>query len=42
MAISMQHKRALFWVLGIVTLLALTDLAWAQIASAIGHCLSPF
>jgi hypothetical protein len=42
MTISLQHKRALFWGLGILALFALTNLAWAQIASAIGHCFSSF
>jgi hypothetical protein len=42
MAFTLKHKRALFWSLGILTGLALADLAWAQIASAIGHCFSPF
>jgi hypothetical protein len=42
MAVTMQHKRALFWGLGILTLFALTNLAWAQIASALGRCFSQF
>jgi hypothetical protein len=42
MGVTLQHKRALFWGLGILTGLALANLAWAQIANAIGHCLSPF
>jgi len=41
MAISVRRKRALFWALGIVTTLVLINIAWAQIASAIGHCFSP-
>ena len=42
MAITVQRKRAFFWVLGIVTALALMNIAWAQIANAIGQCFSPF
>jgi hypothetical protein len=42
MAFSLQHKRALFWGLGILTGLALANLAWTQIASAVGGCFSPF
>ena len=42
MAITLQHKRALFWGLGILTLFALTNLAWAQIAHAITQCFTPF
>jgi hypothetical protein len=42
MAFTLQHKRALFWGLGILTVFVLADLAWAQIANAIGHCFSPF
>jgi hypothetical protein len=38
-AITLQQKRALFWGLGILTLFALTNLAWAQIAKAIGSCI---
>jgi hypothetical protein len=42
MAITLQQKRALCWGLGILTLFALTDLAWAQIAKSIGSCLLRF
>jgi hypothetical protein len=42
MAITVQRKRALFWALGILTMLVLMNVAWAQIANAIGHCFSPF
>ena len=42
MAITLQRKRALFWALGILTALVLMSIAWAQIANAIGQCLSPF
>ncbi|MGB7433789.1 MAG: hypothetical protein WBR26_23615 [Candidatus Acidiferrum sp.] len=40
MAMTLQRKRALLWALGILTALVLMNVAWAQIASAIGHCLS--
>jgi hypothetical protein len=42
MAFTLQHKRALFWGLGILTVFVLTNLAWAQIAHAISKCLDPF
>jgi hypothetical protein len=42
MGFTFQQKRALFWGLGILTGLLLADLAWSQIARAIGQCLSPF
>jgi len=42
MGFTLQQKRALFWALGIVAAFLLAHLAWAQIGSAIGHCVSPF
>jgi len=42
MAITVQRKRALFWAFGILTALVLMNVAWAQIANALGHCFSPF
>jgi hypothetical protein len=42
MGFTLQHKRALFWGLGILTGFVLANLAWSQIASAIGRCFSPF
>ena len=42
MGFSLQQKRALFWGLGILTGLLLANLAWTQIANAIGRCFSPF
>ena len=39
MAVTLQQKRALFWGLGILTLVTLSKIAWAQIAASI--C-SPF
>jgi len=40
MALTLQHKRALFWGLGILGLFILTDLAWSQIANAVCRCFS--
>jgi hypothetical protein len=40
MAISLQQKRALLWGLGILTVLVLTSVAWAQICASITHCFS--
>jgi hypothetical protein len=42
MAVTQQRKQALFWALGILAALVLMNLAWAQIASALAQCLSPF
>ncbi len=42
MGYTLQHKRALFWGLGILTGFVLANLAWSEIASAIGRCFSPF
>ena len=42
MGFTLQQKRALFWGLGILAGFALAHLAWAQIASGISHCFSPF
>jgi hypothetical protein len=41
MGFTLQQKRALFWGLGILTVLVLTNLAWTEIANAIGRCFSP-
>jgi hypothetical protein len=40
MAISLQQKRALLWGLGILTVLVLASVAWAQICASIAHCFS--
>ncbi len=42
MAVTQQRKQAFFWALGILTALVLMNVAWAQIASALTQCLSPF
>jgi hypothetical protein len=42
MAFTLQHKRALFWGVGILTGFALANLAWAQIAHAVSLCFSSF
>ncbi len=36
MSFTLQQKKALYWGVGILTLFALANLAWAQIAKAIG------
>jgi len=40
MNFTLQHKRALFWGLGILAGLVLANLAWSQIANAICRCFS--
>jgi hypothetical protein len=35
MAVTLQHKRALFWGLGILITLLLVNVAWAQIAATV-------
>jgi len=42
MAVTVQQKRALFWGLGILIVLVLMNVAWVQIANALGHCISLF
>jgi hypothetical protein len=42
MPATVQQKRALFWGLGILVVLVLVNIAWAQIASALGQCFSPY
>ena len=42
MSLTMQQKRGMFWVLGILAMVTLTSVAWSQIHSAIGHCISMF
>jgi hypothetical protein len=42
MGFKLPHKRAIFWGLGILTGFVLANLAWSQIASAIGRYFSPF
>ncbi|MGB7844886.1 MAG: hypothetical protein WBL63_04670 [Candidatus Acidiferrum sp.] len=42
MAVTVQQKRALLWGLGILVVLVLVNVAWAQIANALGHCFSPY
>jgi hypothetical protein len=42
MAVRLPEKRALFWGLGIVVVLVLVNVAWAQICSALTHCFSAF
>jgi hypothetical protein len=42
MVVTMQRKRVLFWGLGIVIVLVLMNVAWAQIAAGLGLCLRSF
>jgi hypothetical protein len=42
MAITAQRKRALCWAVGILSALVLMNVAWAQIANAIGNCFLRF
>ena len=42
MSLTMQQKRGLFWVLGIVVVATLTSLAWHQISIAFSHCVFTF
>jgi hypothetical protein len=42
MAVTVQKKRALLWGLGILIVLVLVNVAWTQIANALGHCFSPY
>lgn len=42
MGITLQQKRALIWGAVVLATLVLINVAWAQIASALGHCFSPF
>jgi len=42
MSLTLQQKRGLFWALGIVTMAALTSLAWAQINALLTRCFSLF
>jgi hypothetical protein len=35
MAVTLQQKRALFWGLGIVVVLVLVNVAWAQLAASL-------
>ena len=39
MAVTRQQKRMLFWGLGILIVLALMNVAWAQLAEGLGPCL---
>ena len=42
MSLTMQQKRGLFWVLGILIMSTLTSVAWAQINNALTNCFSLF
>jgi hypothetical protein len=38
MPVTVQQKRMLFWGLGILVVLVLMNVAWAQIAAGLGQC----
>ena len=40
MAVTLQLKRAVFWVLGIIAGLTLMTFAWSQFNEALCRCLS--
>jgi len=42
MSLTMQQKRGLFWVLGILSVVTLTSMAWTQLNAALNHCFSLF
>jgi len=42
MSLTSQQKRGLFWALGILIMLTLSSVAWAQINTVLTHCLSLF
>jgi hypothetical protein len=42
MSLTSQQKRGLFWALGILIMLTLSTVAWAQINTALAHCFALF
>jgi len=42
MSLTSHQKRGLFWALGILIMLTLTSVAWAQINTVVTHCFSVF
>ena len=42
MSLTLQQKRGMFWALGILIMLTLSSVAWAQINTALTHCFSVF
>ncbi|MGB8492887.1 MAG: hypothetical protein WCE53_00650 [Candidatus Acidiferrum sp.] len=42
MSSTSHQKRGLYWGLVILATVILISVAWAQIASALGQCFSPF
>jgi hypothetical protein len=38
MAVTIQQKRALFWGLGVLIVVVLVNVAWAQIAASLTSC----
>jgi hypothetical protein len=42
MSLTMQQKRGLFWALGILIMLTLSSVAWAQTHTTLAHFFSFF
>jgi hypothetical protein len=42
MSLTLQQKRGLLWMLGLLTMVSLTSIAWAQIHEALTKCFSVF
>ena len=42
MSLTSQQKRGLFWALGILIMLTLSSVAWAQIHTTLAHLCSLF
>jgi len=42
MSLTLHQKRGLFWALGLLIMLTLSSVAWAQINTALSHCFSLF
>jgi len=42
MSLTSQQKRGLLWALGLLIMLTLSSVAWAQINTALSHCFSLF
>ena len=42
MSLTMQQRRALLWMLGIIVAASLTSMAWHQINAALTRCFSFF
>ncbi len=42
MSFTLQQKRGLYWGLGILAIVILVSVAWAQIADGLTQCFQPF